>query len=562
MSNEEAIAGNPPSTLSIEDTKFIHQCLEALCFRPKESILMNRGNEALNESYRFDVPESFIIDEFKGIHPESPGSNTTVLFINDLPKEHRDALVFVESHPRDETFSVFIPKHQRIATALLYILSEIRKPRQLIDYLVYLHDRCNPYLFNYVLGVIVLNRVNELKFIMPDYCHMFPELFINGESYNAALTAVNVEPTELRTIIKIRDQFTGQSGDVELYLNYFREDISLNLYHLVFNRLYPTDGPLAYVNRKRRGEIYFHVYHQLIARYNMERLANKVARVKRLHNFYEPIKECCFPKLNSKTTNSNWPGRMSECKMSDLDRPYEEMICDLSALPRWRDRLIEATDNGYMILATGEKIRIDNDSGIDCFGQAIQSSITSPNHKYYGNFGIMGLNFLGYINDPAYKHQEPYGVASDPSTTLRDPATMRWLALIVDIMQSYKMTLPKYTSRQLSCPGVKIKDLRVSTEYAKGVYKFDEFFTNYEYQLADITAGLDYSPRDTIKAEYRQLNHKPYNLNLTIQNDESRKKATVRIFLLPIKDEREETMIFSEQRKFAIELDKFRVTRE
>lgn len=61
----------------------------------------------------------------------------------------------------------------------------------------------------------------------------------------------------------------------------------------------------------------------------------------------------------------------------------------------------------------------------------------------------MGLVFLGFIHDPVYKHKESFGVIADSSTTLRDPVSYRWLALIVDILQTHKKTLPKYAPSEV-----------------------------------------------------------------------------------------------------------------
>ena len=552
---------NPDSTLRMaaEKSIFVKNCLEAFCFRPKESILLNRGNDQSDQSYRFDMPLHFIADELKGIIPEGLKPNTQVLPIDDVKDVSQ--LEFVSDVAIGETFSTYIPRHSKTAVKLLYFLKDVADPKVVMDYLVYLHDRCNPYLLSYVISVLVLNRVEEMNWTMPDYFHLFPELFINGGSYNKALTAVAVEPTEVRSMITLEDQFIVKSFDPELAMVYFREDVSLNVFHTIFNRVYPTDGPLAYVARRRRGEIFYYTYQQLIARYNMERMSNALPRVKRLKNFSLPIKECYFPKLNSKTTSSNWPGRMKNRCFADLDR--KDLVCDLTALSRWRDRILEAIDHGFAIMDEASIFNISNDSGIDTLGQAIQSVPTSPHHVYFGNMCTMGLLFLGYINDPDGRHEETHGVAADPSTTLRDPATYRWLALIIDMLQTHKEKLPKYTPAQLGFAGVKLKAIHMSSELQPNVLKINEFFTYYRYHEVELSSGFDYTPREPIQARFRQIDHKSFSYQITITNSNTQKKnGTVRIFMLPKFDEKEETMTFAKQRKLAIEMDHFPVTRK
>lgn len=203
-----------------------------------------------------------------------------------------------------------------------------------------------------------------------------------------------------------------------------------------------------------------------------------------------------------------------------------------------------------------------NDTGIDDLGQAMQSAITSPNRKLYGNLHTMGLVFLGFINDPSNKHAEPFGVVGDPTTALRDSAAYRWFALIVDILQSFKVTLPKYTPAQLGYPGLKITDLRIMTQLSGNKTKQNEFCTHYGFQNVELTRGLDYLPQETIRARFRQLELRSFTYTIKVLNSATKKAGTVRIFLLPKFDERQNEFKFKEQRELAIELDKFTVSCE
>lgn len=333
----------------MEDKQFVKHSLEALCFRAKEAIFVEKGVKG-SQSYRFQVPDSFIHKDQQEIakrHSKEKSSSCHVLQIKELEK--MPDLEFLKLLQRDELFSIYIPKHQSIAVKLMYVLNDLKDARQLISLLVYLHDICNPYLYNYVLSVMVVHWKENLDFIMPDHFQLFPEHFISGGSYNKAMEAAIVEPSEVRSSIEIDDHFTSDSRDPEQLLSYFREDISLNLYHLTFHQVYPNDGPIDIVAKPRRGEIFFYVYRQILARYNFARMAAGLSRVKRLNNFYEPIPEVCFQKLNTRTASRNWPGRFKNCIMSDIDREVDDLTSDISGLERWRDRIIEAIDSGYVI---------------------------------------------------------------------------------------------------------------------------------------------------------------------------------------------------------------------
>jgi tyrosinase len=74
-------------------------------------------------------------------------------------------------------------------------------------------------------------------------------------------------------------------------LAYFREDIGVNLHHWHWHLVYPTRGPREIVNKDRRGELFFYMHTQIIARYNVERFCNKLDKVKPLNNLREPVPE-------------------------------------------------------------------------------------------------------------------------------------------------------------------------------------------------------------------------------------------------------------------------------
>lgn len=73
---------------------------------------------------------------------------------------------------------------------------------------------------------------------------------------------------------------------------YFREDIGINLHHWHWHLVYPFEATnRALVAKDRRGELFYYMHQQIIARYNFERFSNQLPRVKRFNNLREPIAE-------------------------------------------------------------------------------------------------------------------------------------------------------------------------------------------------------------------------------------------------------------------------------
>lgn len=67
--------------------------------------------------------------------------------------------------------------------------------------------------------------------------------------------------------ITIPRDFTATDVEPEHRLAYFREDIGLNLHHWHWKLVYPPWGPESVVKKDRRGELFYYMHQQIIARY-------------------------------------------------------------------------------------------------------------------------------------------------------------------------------------------------------------------------------------------------------------------------------------------------------
>lgn len=55
--------------------------------------------------------------------------------------------------------------------------------------------------------------------------------------------------------------------DVEHRVAYFREDIGVNLHHRHWHEVYPFMGMKEIVYKDRRGELFYYMHQQMLARY-------------------------------------------------------------------------------------------------------------------------------------------------------------------------------------------------------------------------------------------------------------------------------------------------------
>lgn len=131
---------------------------------------------------------------------------------------------------------------------------------------------------------------------------------------------------------------------------YFREDIGANLHHWHWHLVYPFEADREDIVRKdRRGELFYYMHEQLVARFNCERFSNDLARVQRFNNLRDPIPEGYFPKMDSLVASRAWPPRFDNTRLSDLNRELDQIKLDVADLERWRDRIFEAIHQGFVI---------------------------------------------------------------------------------------------------------------------------------------------------------------------------------------------------------------------
>lgn len=88
---------------------------------------------------------------------------------------------------------------------------------------------------------------------------------------------------------------------------------------------------------------------QIIARYNVERFGNRLGRAIPLTNLREAIPEGYFPKIIRSSNNRAYPPRVSNARLSDVNRVDDDAIVEIGDLERWRDRIYQAIDQGFVV---------------------------------------------------------------------------------------------------------------------------------------------------------------------------------------------------------------------
>ncbi|KAI7815440.1 phenoloxidase [Rhyzopertha dominica] len=510
--------------------------------RPQEPVFVPKGDKKVS----FEVPENFLADRFK-----TAGVQLVSRFGSDAEETVKVKQISVPDLGeildlgRHENFSLFIPKHRRMAGRLISIFLGMRSIEDLQSMAVYARDRVNPYLFNYALSVALLHRPDTQDLDVPSFLQSFPDKFIDSKVFTPAREAATILPDGNRMPIEIPLDYTASNLEEEHRLAYFREDLGINLHHWHWHLVYPFEADRSVVDKNRRGELFYYMHQQIMARYNFERLCNSLKRVDRFTKWREPIREAYFPKLDSLVASRAWPARVANQTLQDLHREVDQISQDVEDLERWRDRIFAAIHQGAVQAENGQTIPLTENEGIDVLGNIVESSILSPNRTFYGDLHNMGHVFLSYIHDPDHRHLESFGVIGDSATAMRDPIFYRWHAFVDDLFQEHKATLPRYDENRLNYPGVTVTGVEIQPV---GGGQRNTLSTFWQQSDVDLSRGMDFQPRGAVFARFTHLNHQPFTYRITVDNKANgARRGTCRIFLAPKFDERGNPWLYLKQ---------------
>ncbi|XP_065201970.1 phenoloxidase 1-like [Planococcus citri] len=518
--------------------------------RPTEPLFNRKGGDG---SVQFVIPDSYYPDKYKGVpiqvDTRGPATTYNIKALSTLPN-----LSQISALPYNTSFSVFNDFHRSCATKLIDLLLDA-KAEDFISLASYCRDRVNPYLYQYALSIALLHRTDTKNFPIPSHLSSFPELFMDRSIFAQAREEENIVPQGSRRPIEIPRDYTSSDLELEHLLAYFREDVGVNLHHWHWHLVYPLDGRREIVNKDRRGELFYYMHSQILSRYNMERLCNHLARVKRFLDFREPIEEGYFPKLDNFVASRLWPSRNQNTRLSNVNREHDRLRVDIQELERWRDRLYEAIHNGrYLVQGKNETQQFTVETGIDILGNMIESNILSVNRTEYGNLHNQGHNLISYSHDPDGQYLELFGVMGESSTAMRDPIFYRWHAFVNGMFEEYKHTLPPYTPQELNFENIKITGVQIK---ATGLPD-NEIGTFWQQADIDLSRGLDFAEqRGSVFARVTHLQHTPFTYTINVNNGGSARVGTVRIFYAPKFDERNLGFIFRDQKSLFVELDRF-----
>ncbi|KAF7994704.1 hypothetical protein HCN44_004176 [Aphidius gifuensis] len=524
--------------------------------RPKEPIFM--GNR--DENIYFNIPVNYLPNELQASAAEIFSrfqSNTNEEKIN-LKEITLPDLTIPMKLDRRQAFSLFIPSHQKCADHLIKLFLNTKTYDDLLSLTVYCRDRVNPSMFIYCLSVALLHHPETKHMPIPTGAEIFPDKFIDGQSISKAKEHAEIVPVDSRKSIEIPRNYTATDVDLEHLVAYWREDVGINLHHWHWHLVYPAVGSDTAVKKDRRGELFYYMHQQVLARYNTERMCNGLGPVKSLLNLREPIAQGYFPKLNSSVASRDIPSRPVDLSLKDVNREDDGLRVTVADLEQWKEKIHNAILSDAVVDKEGKKILLTEKEGIDLLGNILEASALSVNPNLYGNLHNYGHVAISYCHDPDNRFLESFGVMGDVATAMRDPIFYRWHSLINDLFMEHKNRLPQYKTSQLHVDGVQVTNVKIVTTNENVDNELSTFWNKSDI---DLGRGLDFAPGGSVLAKITHLNYTPFTYKITVNNANSGPLVgTCRIFIGPKYDDNGSPMNFSDQKNLMIEMDKFTVT--
>ncbi|OXA59799.1 Phenoloxidase subunit 1 [Folsomia candida] len=362
------------------------------------------------------------------------------------------------------------------------------------------------------------------------------------------------------------DETVGRDNGPDNALWYFREDIQLNAHHFVWHLIFPTSSgqPIS-----RRGELFYMVHHDLLARYSTERLANGLTPVEPAPLFLDwnsVLAEGYNPHLTDAISSQFWAPRPANVQLN-ANTLNRDVGTRLQNLATYRQRIVDLLTTGS-VNVNGRFVPLSNADNINILGDMFEASVFSINPTYYGQPGLHNdghfviASILG--NFPAGS----LGVMAHSATAMRDMIFYRIHKGVDNLFSAYKNTfLPPYVLSTGDYPlifdGVRINSVAVQSAAAQSSpNRLGTFWNRRQFNLQ---GGLDFNPNNvngapTISVCAKHLDHEEFTYQIQVDNNRNRvTNGFVRIFMAPRYKSlaSQERYTFNEQRGLFFTMDSF-----
>lgn len=211
----------------------------------------------------------------------------------------------------------------------------------------------NEHMFIYAMSVAVLHRPDCQGFILPPPYEMHPHYYFTTEVIDKAYQVkMQGHGEHLEDVyhhdkhVYIHSNYSSwyQNYDREQRLAYLTEDIGWNTFYYYNHMDYPfwMEGEKYGLTKDNRGEIYYFVHQQILARYYLERLSNGLGEIP-FFSWHWPVETGYYPALKY------YNGIEFPQRPKNFDLKQGEFLQHLTQVEDYEMRIREAIDLGYVV---------------------------------------------------------------------------------------------------------------------------------------------------------------------------------------------------------------------
>ncbi|XP_012258794.2 hexamerin-like isoform X2 [Athalia rosae] len=453
-------------------------------------------------------------------------------------------------------FTTSISILRRDAAILTRVMTTAKDFETFIKTAAWIRTICNEAQFVKAFVAAILQRDDTRGIVLPALYEVLPHYYFDTRIINKAqyLRTMGLTKTG-KNAFTIEEKVRPLFPKGEESLAYFTQDIGLANYYAYFSIagwLTPkcqktTDDVGTYGDtdcKYGRGQHYYYVHQQLLARYYLERLSNNLPPVKDLDYTFE------YTPFKSHLTFPNgleFAGRIQGVNFAESNEELRRTVLTLER------RLIDAIDSGYILKSKGGVCSAYEPRGLDMLGSIIEATGRSINPRYYGSLQGAARRLLGGAEYTMHMRDLIPSALEVEHSAVRDPIFYKLYKRIMKLFIAYQNNLPKYTRNDLIFPDVMIENVKI-----------DKLCTYHDKIAVDIDActvfdfrkGID-KTEVPIKAVVERLNHKPFKFEITLNSRTDVKEAVVRVFFGPTYDYHGKPVNIRDHRLLFVEMDQF-----
>lgn len=225
--------------------------------------------------------------------------------------------------------------------------------------------------------------------------------------------------------VNLDDMCISPLYTTENRLNYFTSDVGLNAYYYYFRMMFPfwMNTKEYNVPKDLRGDLYYFVHQQLIARYHLERISNGLGQLE--VGSWDRMDLPGF-NFNIMFFNGIMMPRRDWWNFVPL---YKQTY--LEYLRKLETRILEAIESGFVIDDAGRQVSLMSTDGLNILGNIIEGNLDSINLNYYGSYDALARDVLSMDVNTVNKNTFVPSSLQLFGTSMRDPAFYRLYNRIV-----------------------------------------------------------------------------------------------------------------------------------